>query len=66
MNYHVMYTDGGTMKVRSFQSSNKRLEWVGQFTLENLGHDDFSVDLVFNGDVEHIHPYIEVDNEEVL
>lgn len=61
MNFHIVYTDGGSITLKSFETKKERLAWVGEFTLAHLGHEDYSVDMTFDGQIGVVNPYIVVN-----
>lgn len=62
--HHVVYTDGGSITLRSFDTKEEMLTWTGKFYLAHLDNtDDYSVDLTFFGNLGVVNPYIRVPNE---
>lgn len=49
--FYVLYTDSASLKVKRFSSSEQREQWVGKFTMAHLGHDDYAIDMCFEGKV---------------
>lgn len=62
MKYHVVYTDGGKITLKSFDTEQELLAWVGRWHLDNLGDEDSWIDMTFYGNLGVVNPYIRVKN----
>lgn len=59
MNFHLLYTENGTIKLASFQTKDQRHLFIGAFTLANLDNpEDNQVEMAFEGEVTHTSPSI--------
>ena len=58
MKFHLLYCDGGSTTLKSFETDIARVQWIGWFYQRHIGKEDYSVDLVFDGDILAVNSYI--------
>lgn len=52
--FHVLYTDECSLKIQSFDSKEKRKDFINEFLLKYQDCEDYCIDLVFNGSLKYV------------
>lgn len=54
MKYIVLYSAGCAPMIRTFDTRAQAIAWVGEFTLKYAGNEDYWVDGLIKGTIEHM------------